>query len=376
MPYFRTMRYIISLFFFFHLTFNVTAQIANVEVKFGLPPSLAESSGLIFFDGRLITHNDSGNTNELYELDTITGTVNRIVSIDNATNVDWEDLAQDDDYIYVGDFGNNLGNRTDLRIYKIDKNDYLSNSNVTAEIINFDYSDQVDFTPNANNNEWDAEALISFDTNLIVITKNWVTGTTKAYPIPKDSTSYSATALPTSLNNAGLITGATFNESTGRMIASGYNSILQPFVWICEGFTDNDIFSGTNTQVWLSNLDFEQVEAITEIGNDRFFLSSESFNNQPISDNAKLISFSVVDPNASVSNLGSSDVKIYPTPVQDLLFVDTDAFVRTELYDLNGRMVLESEENSVDVSNLEEGVYVVKVFESNATFHLGRVVKR
>ncbi|WP_257984554.1 hypothetical protein [Psychroflexus sp. MES1-P1E] len=180
------MKKIIIITAFILGTFNVIAQIANVEEKFDLPIILSESSGAIFFNDKLIIHNDSGNENNLYELDTISGLVTRTVTVTNATNVDWEDIAQDETSIYIGDIGNNSGDRTDLKIYTLNKSDYLSSTNVTAEIINFSYSDQIDFAPNPNNTEWDAEALISFDVNsLILFTKNWVNGTTKAYSIPK-----------------------------------------------------------------------------------------------------------------------------------------------------------------------------------------------
>ena len=61
--------------------------------------------------------------NALYELNVTNGNVSRTVTIQNAANVDWEDICTDDDYIYIGDFGNNSGNRTNLRIYKVLKSD-------------------------------------------------------------------------------------------------------------------------------------------------------------------------------------------------------------------------------------------------------------
>ena len=202
------MKKIIIITAFILGTFNVIAQIANVEEKFDLPIILSESSGVIFFNDKLIIHNDSGNENKLYELDTISGLVTRTVTVTNATNVDWEDIAQDDTSIYIGDIGNNSGDRTDLKIYIVNKSDYLSSANVTAEIINFSYSDQIDFAPNPNNTEWDAEALISFDANnLILFTKNWVNGTTKAYSIQKNRGTFTVDSLTTTLTSGGLITG-------------------------------------------------------------------------------------------------------------------------------------------------------------------------
>ena len=41
------------------------------------------------------------------------------LSVNKEENVDWEDITQDETHIYIADFGNNNGNRTDLKIYKI-----------------------------------------------------------------------------------------------------------------------------------------------------------------------------------------------------------------------------------------------------------------
>src|SRR5699024_11803089 len=115
------------------------AQVTNVEEKFRLPKAVKESSGAIFFNDKLISHNDSSYKNRLYEVDTITGKVTRTITVTNAKNVDWEAMAHDESFIYVGDIGNNSGVRTDLKIYKIAKIDYLDSTEVTAEIINFNY---------------------------------------------------------------------------------------------------------------------------------------------------------------------------------------------------------------------------------------------
>src|SRR6056297_4303255 len=81
-----------------------------------LNDAMSESSGLINIQGRFITHNDSGGESILYEIDTLSGEIARMVTVIGTENTDWEDLASDDTYIYIGDFGNNAGNRTDLRI--------------------------------------------------------------------------------------------------------------------------------------------------------------------------------------------------------------------------------------------------------------------
>ena len=112
---------------------------------------MEETSGLLYYNNKIITHNDSGNDANLYEIDPENGEITRVVTVANATNIDWEDLGQDDTYIYIADIGNNNGNREDLKIYKILKSDFISSTNVTSQEITFSYEDQTDFSSQPNN---------------------------------------------------------------------------------------------------------------------------------------------------------------------------------------------------------------------------------
>lgn len=370
------MRKITILTAFILGTSSAFSQVVNVQVMFNLPNTLNESSGAIFFNDKIITHNDSGNENKLYELDTISGLVTRTVTVTNATNIDWEDIAQDETSIYIGDIGNNNGDRTNLKVYKINKSDYLSSTSVIAAIINFNYSDQVDFTPKPNNTEWDAEALISIDTNnLILFTKNWVNGTTKAYSIPKTSGTFSVNPLPTTLSSGGRITGATYNPVTKKIYSVGYNPTLQPFIWVCENFTNDDVFSGTNTQTFLSSLGFEQAEAITYIDYNRYFITSESFSFGPISDKAKLVSFTTADDILSVNELPNYPVNLYPNPVNEVLNIDSPEFTSIEIYNSRSALVYRGYNENINVLKLSTGPYFVKVNFKNHGYTIKKIIK-
>jgi len=82
---------------------------------------------------------------------------------------------QDKDYLYVGDFGNNLnGNRTDLKILRIRKNSVLVNP-LKIDTINFSYSNQTNFTPTGTNNtDFDCEAFIVASDSIYLFTKQWI----------------------------------------------------------------------------------------------------------------------------------------------------------------------------------------------------------
>ena len=86
---------------------------------FTLPSGLNESSGLAIYKGLLYTHNDGGNPNEVYALDT-NALLKQTYTIQNASNLDWEAMqitsAGD---LLIGDIGNNGNNRQNLRFYWI-----------------------------------------------------------------------------------------------------------------------------------------------------------------------------------------------------------------------------------------------------------------
>lgn len=125
------------------------AQPAKPQSGTRLAPSLNETSGLLVAGGTVWTHLDGGHPHRLFQVDTLTGAVLREVEIANTANTDWEDICTDGRWVFVGDFGNNNGNRKDLRIYRFPLAALLEPgvASVIADTIRFAYADQVDFTP-------------------------------------------------------------------------------------------------------------------------------------------------------------------------------------------------------------------------------------
>jgi hypothetical protein len=135
---------------------------ANISpvTSVNLAGTLPESSGLVLWNLQLWTHNDNTDTT-LYALDTLSGGILQQAPIPEVDNIDWEELSQDSDYLYIGDFSNNAnGNRTNLKILRVDKNSVMLGAPVT-DTINFSYADQTVFTPTGGNNtDFDCEAFV------------------------------------------------------------------------------------------------------------------------------------------------------------------------------------------------------------------------
>lgn len=347
----------ISLFWGFQIQGQYT--IAELGV---LDHALHETSGLIYFDGHLITHNDSGNTAELFELNPETGQVIRTVRVENTQNVDWEDIDQDENYIYIGDFGNNAGNRTDLVIYRVDKIDFQNSTSVLAEHITFSFEDQTDFDT-VGNSDWDAEAFFVFGDNFVLLTKQWQEMGTVAYKIPNLIGNHVAQRMD-SYPMDGLITGATYDENTGKLMLVGYSQFLFPFLVEINQISESSIFAGMITKSPL-DIGIAQVEAITGNG-DVYYMSSEQFtSNAPqITSASRLFSFTI-DMETPKDKL-----VLYQPNGQLVLGYELeteDAIFEQAIFDTSGKVIMYNpiailRNGAIDISTLGPSIYFLAFY--------------
>ena len=249
-----------------------------LEKLYNLPAVLRENSGMIY-TADLIWHiNDSGNEPALYGYDKTNNTVARKVIIKNTVNNDWEDVTQNDTYVFIGDFGNNAGSRTNLNIIVINKSDLTANTDtiIPYGIIEFNYSDQTDFTPAPENTPFDCEAFIATDNSILLFTKDWVQHRTKIYTLPVTSGNYTA-EYQTQWDINGLITAAVWSQGNQELLLLGYSNVLMPFLWVISGFNPESItyLEGKRTDFG-GNLG-TQTEGMLIMPDGSILISSEEF---------------------------------------------------------------------------------------------------
>src|SRR4030095_5851264 len=227
----------------------------NIQPVVGLPHELKECSGMVEVGKNIFVGlNDGGNKPILFVFTGEKEVATRIVKILGVTNNDWEELADDEDYLYIGDFGNNEGSRRNLMIYKIRKDEVLKLNEVTPEIIHFGYETQITFKKSSQSN-FDCEAMTCFGDSLFLFTKNRGNLNTDLYGIPKVPGNYVAKKLD-SYKALGLITGADYLkvDSTGELILVGYivhKSIYDPFLIHFANFKGRDFFGGESKRIVL-----------------------------------------------------------------------------------------------------------------------------
>ena len=245
-----------------------------------LDPVLFETSGLIVWEDLVWTHNDDTDT-KLYGLDPVTGKVVKEYSLNGVDNNDWEELAQDEQYLYLGDFGNNAsGNRTDLHILRIEKNS-LKAGNAVIDTIWFSYSDQTDFSlQQANMTDFDCEAMFVTEESIFLLTKRWISAGTAIYSLAKEPGIHKAT-FKDWYYFPGFVTGASYVESKQLIVLTAYTSLIDPFFYILSDFSGRDFFSGNKRKINMA-LPFHQVEGIATADGLRYYVSNEKGSIKPL----------------------------------------------------------------------------------------------
>ena len=233
-----------------------------------LSKKIDETSGLEIVDGQFITHNDSGGDPKLYYLDK-EGKIVFERTLDGVKNNDWEDITKDDQFIYVANMGNNFDTRKNLSIVKTP----IDPSSNKAELIEFSYPEQVKFTTAYSQSQYDAEALITIDDYLIILTKNKLKKITEIYALPKIPGKYEAKKIG-SLNTQSIITGGDYDQKTKLLALTGTLMFNEYYILKIENF-DLERKKDYKIDMYEIPIGKTQVEAIKIIDSNTFWITSE-----------------------------------------------------------------------------------------------------
>jgi hypothetical protein len=239
-----------------------------------LDNELIEISGLLIYDELFWGFNDSGGKNKIYGFN-LNGEIEKEIEIKDAKNNDWESITQDDKNIYIGDFGNNMGSRENLCIYKIKKKDIQNKKTqkIDSQKIEIKYAEQTQFIHLPQTTVFDCEAMTEFKGSLYIFSKNWKEYTTAVYKIPTKKGKYSLSAIDT-FNVNGLITGADVSPDKTQLALVGYKN-YQSFIWLFSDFTDDNFFKGSSKYFHLHETGNAQTEGICYRDNKTLLVSCE-----------------------------------------------------------------------------------------------------
>lgn len=316
------------------------------------------------------TINDGSNSPQLFLLDTW-GNVIRKVWVKNQVNTDWEALAQSNTHLFIGDFGNNNGNRKNLKVLKILWSAIHSTDTVSADTIGFYYPEQTDFTSSPDNTAFDAEAFFYSNDSLYLFTKNWKTLQSSQYVLPSTKGYYPA-KLRSTYAVDGLISDATYDTASKVAMLLGYKDIglgiYTCFSYLLFDYQNDDFFSGNKRRVELGGPStLGQTEGISFVNDFNVAISGEAIKKAAwgIDWPARLSKFSVKPylvhylslPQYSIHSLQNN---FWPNPVQDQLFINSKGEnIPFRIFNSEGKCVLEGRTDKayINVSSLKAGHY-------------------
>lgn len=356
--------------------------VVNPSVIGALPSGLGESSGIEpTANGQYWSHNDGYGDNKLYCLNA-SGSLVRALTVSNAVNYDWEDLTHDANhsYMYIGDFGNNTFDRTNLRIYRIPYPSTVSGGTVTASAINFSYPDQHQFPASWMN--FDAEAFFHWNGNLYIFSKpdGNAIGYTKLYRVPDQPGSYIATLIDSFYTND-RPTSASINSDGSAVVVMAVSRIHLFQHWNADNF-----FTGEHTSLNFGGV-YTQKEAIDFSSLTEVVMTDENSGNGNYIYRLDLSPWFITAPtsgvNGPVETTGAEKALVFPNPANTYINVRSvqteDDDLIFELFDVTGNLLRRATLPAIiglkmDVSALPVGVYYYQLLDNKRVLQSKRLV--
>lgn len=349
-----------------------------------LDSNLGGSSSLLFYNNELWTSNDHGLL-RLFSLDTLSGKTKDSLQC-GLKFKDMEEVTQDDEYFYFGDFGNNGSRlREDLRIYRVSKG--LMNQGVcqvdTIFFTYYGYDPSGEGSRGIPTTDFDCESMVAIGDSLYLFSKQWSSLQTVCYSLPKEPGTY--VAMPQfRLNVNGLVTGACYYSSPSPtekkrcvLALCGYSMLVQPFIYLVYDFYDTDFTHGKYEKVIYSSDLGWQTEAIATIDGLHFWVTNENFSRMGVSNSAHLLSIDLsrylqnyLDHRGGRNSIEEGELlwpTLAPNPTDGMLELfpsnnEDMAKMKVEVWDSQGRPLTDVVKGTcIDLKNHAEGVYIVRM---------------
>lgn len=240
-----------------------------------LPEMVEEQSGMIWYDSLIWVNNDSGGAAILYAYNK-NGELKQQLHIEGVSNQDWEDLAEDEKYFYIGEFGNNKGTRKNLKLFRVDKSEIDDRPEVSipADEISFVWADQKDFKRKKHNHNYDCEAFLSYGDSLYFFTKNWENLKTRMYVMEK-SVKHHDLKPKAEFDTDFMVTGADISSDGKLMALVGYKN-YKTYMILYYNFIGSDFFGGEYIRLDLSSLGGAQTEGVVFTDCDELLINTEA----------------------------------------------------------------------------------------------------
>lgn len=317
-----------------------------------------ETSGLVFSNDTIFSINDSGNQPKVQALSAVNGQLLAEWSLTNAVNIDWEAVALSPQQMFLGDIGNNMGNRSIYELYRFERNQLsVMNTTINFQKLVFKFADQPAGAFPANAHNYDAEAMFFWQDSLHILSKNWQNLWTRHYVLPTNWQDTLVVEPRDSFYVNGLVTDAVFDGSSNQVLMLGYKKestgLYSSFMYRLLG-VDQGLFAGNFQRVELgSTLTLAQTEGICVSGPQAGFISGEQIVSV-VTIAPKLHAFDLTDL-VQIADKEPLDIYFNGT----ILYIPQQFLPTFQLIDTSGRVAINwtQNKNHQDLSKLLPGTY-------------------
>lgn len=256
------------------LSYKTTIDYSPTLITQTLPSIIHEQSGMAWWQGLIWVINDSNNAPCLYAYDT-SGQLKRTVTIANAKNIDWESLAADDTYLYIGDFGNNKGNRKDLKILRIQKSLIANDEEkVEADFISFSWADQTNYSDEQETHNYDCEAFFAYQGQLYLFSKDSTDSKTRMYIVSNKPGNYNLNPILT-IDTQFSVTGADISPDGKTIALVGYYNLINSHLFFIYNLDQMNWGLANTVRIHFTSLFAAQTEGVVFDDDNNLFITTE-----------------------------------------------------------------------------------------------------
>ena len=194
-----------------------------------------------------------------------------------AANQDWEDIAVDDDLIYIADLGNNANARRDMGVYMLyEPNPRATVASRVLQYIPIRYPEQIEYP--ARQWHFDSESMFVADGNLYFLSKHrqpgelakWEGGVNLYRLDSYDTLKANVLTKVDSFADLSVATGADVSPNGKHLAVVTYSAL-----WVFEKTGDDQWLSGKASELPLDYNVTKQAEAVCWDDDETILISNE-----------------------------------------------------------------------------------------------------
>ncbi len=144
-----------------------------------------------------------------------------------------------------------------------------------------------------------------------------------------------------------------------------------------DGKSDADTFVvnfGDNSFGFYRKNDFPISKIYNEIGSYSISIQSSKYGIRKCSQNFNFNPINIYPTSIELAN--NSTLKFYPNPSTQNVTIDSNfPILKTYIFDLNGQLLLSSNQKTIDVSMLKSGTYFIKIIALDDTEYVSKMIK-